>query len=97
MAIASIVVEPGAGTVRLTGRALGLSNGHVEARMMIEKSGPSGRTSTTQGGEFELSVGQDAVVATVGLSLSPGDKLDVDLVLTNGEREISRSRLNVGS
>ncbi len=96
-AIASIAVEGGSGTVRLTGHALGLSPGHVEARMTIKKSGASGQTSTTQGGAFDLSAGQDAVVATVGLSIAPGDRLEVDLVLTSSQQEVSRSTLNVGS
>lgn len=96
-AIASIAVEGGSGSVRLTGHALGLSAGHVEARMTIRKSGASGQTSTTQGGAFDLSAGQDAVVATVGLSIAPGDRLEVDLVLSSRQQEVSRSTLNVGS
>lgn len=96
-AIASIAVEAEAGSVRLSGHALGLAEGHVAARMTITKSGPSGRMSTTQGGEFDLSKGKDAVVATVSLSMAAGDRLDVDLVLTDGQREVSRSKLSVGS
>ena len=83
--------------VRLTGHALGVTAGPVEARMTIDKSGPSGRTSTTQGGALTLAVGQDVVVASVGLSIGAGDQLTVDLVLMDGEREVSRSRLSVGS
>ncbi|KTQ96434.1 hypothetical protein NS365_03135 [Aureimonas ureilytica] len=97
VAIASIAVEGGAGMVRLTGHALGVTAGHVDARMTIEKGGASGRTSTTQGGALDLAAGQDATVASVGLSIGAGDHLTVDLVLMDGEREVSRSRLSVGS
>lgn len=82
--------------VRLEGRALALTRGRYDARMTIEKSGASGRTSTTQGGAVDLAAGQSASVATVGLSMAAGDVLAVELVLTAEGEEVSRNRLSVG-
>jgi hypothetical protein len=63
--------------------------------MTIEKSGPSGRTSTTQGGAVTLAAGQAGDVATVGLSMTPGDQLSVELVVSADGKEVSRSRMSV--
>ncbi len=96
-AVAGIAAEPSAGGVTLAGRALALVAGRYEAEMRIEKSGASGRTSTTQGGAVTLAAGETGTVATVGLSMAPGDTLAVELVLSAKGREISRSRLSVGN
>lgn len=95
-AVASIVAERSVGGVRLSARVLALGAGDFDARMRIEKSGPSGRLSTTQGGAAKLEAGGEGVVATVGLSMAPGDTLSVDLVVSSGGRDVAHSRLTVG-
>lgn len=95
-AIATIEVERDTATVRLTGKALALTGGLYEAQLKIEKSGTSGRSSTSQGGAFELGEGESATVATVGLSIDPQDVLAAELVLSADGREVARSRLSVG-
>lgn len=95
-AVAGITVEAIPNGVTLRGTALALAAGRYDTRMRIEKSGPSGRTSTTQGGAVSLAAGETGTVATVGLSLAPGDTLSVELVVTAGGRTVASSRLSVG-
>lgn len=95
-AVASIAVEASQAGVTLRGQALALSAGRFETSMRIEKSGPSGRTSTTQGGALSLAAGEAGTVATVGLSLAPGDTLSIELVVTAGGQVVSTSQLSVG-
>ncbi|MCP3054450.1 MULTISPECIES: curli-like amyloid fiber formation chaperone CsgH [Aurantimonas] len=95
-ALGSIVVTTSETGVKLTGRAAALSDVEVDALMSIEKSGASGRMSTSQGGSFSLKAGESADVATVGISLTPGDKLSVELTLKSNDRELSSSTLSVG-
>ncbi|MBP0441051.1 curli-like amyloid fiber formation chaperone CsgH [Tianweitania sediminis] len=95
-AVATVEASATEGGVRLVGRAVALADGRYEAKMAIRKSGRSGETSTTQGGAFELQAGKTADVASVGLSMVPGDTLVVDLVLTAGGEEVSRTMLSVG-
>lgn len=96
-AVAVIDVEAAPNGVRISGRALALSAGRFEATMRVEKSGPAGRSNTTQGGSATLDAGKSSSVATVGLSVAPGDRLEVELVLTgeNGA-EVARNTLVVG-
>ncbi|SMC93336.1 hypothetical protein SAMN06297251_11338 [Fulvimarina manganoxydans] len=94
-AAASIAVSPRDDGLTLIGKAHALTNAEGQARMIVTKTGLSGRVSTTQGGEFALAAGESADVATVGLSTSPGDRLTVDLTLTSGERVLSTSRLTI--
>lgn len=95
-ALGSIVVSTSSTGVKLTGRAAALSDVELDALMSIEKSGASGRMSTSQGGSFSLKAGESADVATVGISMAPGDKLSVELTLKSDGRELSSSTLSVG-
>ena len=95
-ALASILVSNGPAGVRLTGRAAALADVDLKAAMTIEKSGRSGKMSTRQGGSFSLKAGEEADVATAGLSMAPGDRLSVELRLTSDGREISTATLSVG-
>jgi hypothetical protein len=95
-AVAAIAVEPGAGGVTLTGRAVALADCRFSASMTVERSGQAGAMKTTQGGSFSLDKGQSASVATVGVSISAGDHLEVVLVLSFDGREIATSSLRVG-
>lgn len=95
-AVAGIAVEAIPHGVTLRGTALALAEGHYETKMRIEKSGPSGHTSTTQGGAVSLEAGESGTVATVGLSLTPGDTLSVELIITAGGRMVSSSQVSVG-
>lgn len=95
-ALGSIGVTTSETGVKLTGRAAALSDVEVDALMSIEKSGASGRMSTSQGGSFSLKAGESVDVATVGISMAPGDKLSVELTLKSDGRELSSSTLSVG-
>lgn len=95
-AIATIEVEPGTSGITLTGRALALTDCQFTASMTVERSGQAGHTKTVQGGSFHLNKGQGAKVATVGLSLSAGDSLSVELVLSSQGRQVAMSSLHVG-
>jgi hypothetical protein len=95
-AIAVIEVELATGGATLTGRAIALADCQFSASMTVERSGRAGSMKVVQGGSFHLEKGQAAKVATVGLSLSAGDKLDVELVLSSEGHEIAASSLRVG-
>ncbi|MEE2951285.1 MAG: curli-like amyloid fiber formation chaperone CsgH [Pseudomonadota bacterium] len=83
------------GGLQVTGRVLAVSSGAGSAKMSIEKNGPSGRTSTTQGGSFDLEKGEHRDIATVGLSFSPGDKLSIELVLTADGQTLSSAKVEM--
>ncbi|SKA26824.1 curli-like amyloid fiber formation chaperone CsgH [Consotaella salsifontis] len=90
-ALATIAIEPTDTGVRLTGKAVALAAVSLDAKMTIERTGTAGRTATSQGGAFQLKAGERADVASVGLSMAPGDRLSVELVLSVDGQPIARS------
>ncbi|WP_099864397.1 curli-like amyloid fiber formation chaperone CsgH [Pararhizobium haloflavum] len=90
-ALAAVSIEPGDGGVTIVGRATALEGGRYEARMVIEKSGTSGRTSTRQGAHLDLAAGESADVARVGLSLQAGDSLAVTVEVMEDGAVVSRA------
>lgn len=77
--------------VTIVGKATAASAGIYDARMIIEKSGTSGRASTSQGRRLDLSAGQSSDVAQVGLSLQPGDQLAVTVEISRNGEIVSRT------
>ena len=96
MGVASIEATASGNGVRFVGRVLALSEGRFDARMTIEKTGTSGRTSTSQGGAVTLVAGASADIATTTLSLAPGDQVSIDLVLSTDGQAVASSRLVIG-
>lgn len=95
-ALGSIVVTTSSTGVNLTARAIAWDDIEIDVLMSIEKTGTSGRMSTSQGGSFSLKAGESTDVATVGVSIAPEDKLSVELRLISNDRELSVSTLSVG-
>jgi hypothetical protein len=84
--VPQIITEATQNGLRITGRILALAAGSGSATMSIEKSGASGKMSTSQGGMFDLQEGEHRDIATVGVSYDPADELRIELILTaNGE------------
>ncbi|RFC66222.1 hypothetical protein DYI37_01810 [Fulvimarina endophytica] len=92
-AIGAIDVSGEDGTLRIAGRIIGLSAGEYEGRITIEKSGPSGRINTAQGGTAKLAAGETAVVATTSVNASAGDSLSVRFVVQAGGHEIASAQV----
>jgi hypothetical protein len=95
-AIATIEVEPGAGGITLTGRAVGLASCQLTASMAVERSGRSGQVKTRQAGKFVIEKGQATKVATLAVSMTAQDSLTVELKLTSAGHQIATSSLHVG-
>jgi hypothetical protein len=95
-AVAAIAVEPSDNGILLVGKAVALAPASIDARMTIERSGSGGRMSTSHGGAFTLEKGSSVDVASVGLSMAPGDRLSVELVLSKKGQPIARSVVEVG-
>lgn len=82
---AGIVLEEEDGEIIIVGSATALEEGSYTARMAVEKTGTSGRASTSQGSRFELEAGETADIARLVLSVRSGDRLSVTVeVLTDG-------------
>lgn len=95
-AVTVIDIERSAHGVDIVGRAVAFEPGLYRGEMTISRQGASGSVSTRQSREFELAAGETGSIARVGVSHSPGDKLEVTIVLTQNGSVISRSSLTAG-
>lgn len=82
---ASVAVTSSDETVTIIGKATASEAGSYRGQMIISKIGQSGRANTTQGGSLELAAGETADIARVGLSMQPGDRIEVSVNVLDGE------------
>jgi len=95
-AIAVINVTPTKDGIQVIGQALALVDAKISGELSISRKGQAGSVTTKQGGQLDMSAGQTADIARVGVSYKTGDLLDVTLVLTQDGIVISETTLKAG-
>lgn len=94
--LAWIDVESTGRTVQF--RAFGEAESATRARyrLKITRIGPSGRSSTAQGGEVDISEpDQPVVLSTTSISIEPGARLSVELTLNGDDGSEARASLEM--
>ncbi|RYE08222.1 MAG: hypothetical protein EOP22_14240 [Hyphomicrobiales bacterium] len=81
------------GTLMLTASVLALAGASGTAELRVSRSGAGGEMNTTQSQPFDLAAGETVIVARLGLSMAPGDRLVVEAILRSGDIVISTARL----
>lgn len=94
LAVIDVVGTPGG--IEVVGRAVALTDAKLSGRMSISRQGASGTVSTSQGSELDISAGESADIARVGISFQAGDRLEVTLVLTREGEVVSEAVLRTG-
>jgi hypothetical protein len=77
------------------GSVSAIAAGHFDATMTLSKSGHAGSMTTSQAGMLDLAAGETGTIAQIGLSLAPGDALDITLEVLSAGAIVSRSHLLV--
>ncbi|SDY83985.1 curli-like amyloid fiber formation chaperone CsgH [Citreimonas salinaria] len=68
-------------TVELTGVVWADQSAHGIYRMTVDKSGPSGRSSVAQQGNFDLGSGRPEILGLVRVNTTEGDRYVARLVV----------------
>lgn len=92
-----ISAAPSERGVQVTATITAITTGRYEAEMAIQKSGAAGTATTRQTGAFDLSSGESATVATIGLSFDPADELDIRLTVRSEGQIVSKGSLTLNS
>ena len=96
-ALALLSAEPTDSGVTLIAKVSALTSGQFDARMVVSKDGSAGSANTAQSGSYELSAGDTATVARLGLSLDPADRLEVKFTVKSAGATVATSSLSIGS
>ncbi|MEY8117292.1 curli-like amyloid fiber formation chaperone CsgH [Falsihalocynthiibacter sp. BN13B15] len=95
IAIAELSVVPQESKVVITGSVLGLSEGVVEAEMIVSKGDASGTANLRQSGEFQVRSGSIDTVGSSGINLNDTTTLKVVLILRSEGLEIARATSDI--
>lgn len=85
------------GLTSVKGNAKNLSHSSYSFSYKLKafSSGPSGRSSNTQAGDFTLSDNEEKVLSTTNVKLMVGQVLTVKLLVFDGEREVASDSLTI--
>ena len=93
-ALALIGVNAREGNIEVVGGALALEAGTFLGEMVIDRQGASGAVSSRQSREVTLATGEEADIARVGVSYTPGDRLTVTVILKREGIVVSQASLS---
>lgn len=93
-ALALISVKPHDAGIEIVGSALAIDDGHFKGELVISRQGVSGSVSTRQAREFDLSAGEAADIARVGISHNKEGRLEVTVTLKQDGKVIAKASLS---
>lgn len=95
LAAAVIDVEKSDNGVQLVARIVAIKSGQYAGQLTISSKGPSGTTSTKQGGMLNLEAGDSGDIATVGISFQSGQTINAQFTLSNNKGEVATATLSI--
>lgn len=96
-ALPTIILSNSEGSLSVEAGVLALADGKVDGQMSLDRSGPSGTVSTRQGRSMELAAGESATISQTGISFSPGDTIEISVILTVDGTVIGEANMRAGA
>jgi len=93
-ALALIGVNARDGSIEVVGGALAVEAGTFLGEMAVDRQGATGTVSSRQSREVTLATGEEADIARVGVSYTPGDRLTVTVILKREGIVVSQASLS---
>ena len=82
---ARLDVDRGDGAYTVRALFDGTSGDSLSYRFRAVRTGPAGRSQTTQSGAFEAAAGRTDTLSTVRTSATPGDRIEMHLAVLHGD------------
>jgi hypothetical protein len=80
--------ESGKEQVTIVGRALALQPMSGQFALVVSRSGKGGTSTSRQGGAFSVAAGENAVLSSSSINISPADVVTIELKLFVDNNEV---------